>query len=126
MDGLALFSFSDNLDSKLRRFYLQFLQRHDFESDDLKTLQLKFPNATFYSIPEAWILPIDDFLTDVECVRADVEIKISQDLGFLNVIFVNDNKDFYKEMILSLEKKVYILDLDLHLELEYDMYWENY
>ncbi len=92
---------------------IEFDERHDFESADLKVLKNKFPHAEFNNIPEAWIIVVDDMMRNMRdpgCVK-----KVRQEYGQLIVEF---RKDFdfpenYK-VVKQAESKIYKLDKDIN------------
>jgi hypothetical protein len=89
-------------------FNKAFIERHDFEYDDLNILSLKYPGVMFSNIPEAWVILIDSFLAKAK----NSKIKsISQTMGFLIVDGVSESD---MKFLKYLEDKIVQLDIDLH------------
>jgi hypothetical protein len=88
-----------------------FIERHDFQYDDLEFLPSKYTNIRFIDIPEAWVVLIDMCL---EKIQQLISIKsISQVMGHLSIeaIYLSDED---KVTLKRLEDMVKQLDIDLH------------
>lgn len=118
--------YSEQLSNTVYQFYNQFLLRHDFISDDLTILNDKYSYVKFYNIPEAWIITIDEMVEDILMVGQNPSIKVSQKMGFLDVEFVSSGSKKlidYSFIIKAAERELYLLDADLHGDLNYEEWW---
>lgn len=87
----------------------EFNHRHDFNDSDLDVLKQKFPSVSFRNIPQAWIIVIDDLL---QTIWPNVKV-ISQEFGELCIQWVNDPVGL--KHVAHAEKRLYMIDADLHL-----------
>jgi hypothetical protein len=98
----------------IKEFSDQFSERHDFDYDDSSFLSKKFSNIIFSSIPQAWVCPIYDFLTEIDSSKI---ISISQVMGFpvINYKKLSGNE---LSLLKKLENDVKAADLDLYNRLD--------
>lgn len=90
-----------------------FNERHDFETEDVKLLYSKFEDIKFSNIPEAWVILLDKFLEN-----NFVYVKsVSQLYGLLHIDFISSKSKKLETDTLRLEKRLYMIDKDLHAEL---------
>ncbi len=92
--------------------------RHDFNSEEIVILKSKFPNVTIENIPESWVVLVDKMLSKISGVTRGV----TQQYGFLCVLLDKTlNEDDYpsiKKIIESYERRLYLIDQDLHDRLD--------
>jgi hypothetical protein len=87
-----------------------FDHRHSFDSEDIIVLRNYFPNITFEQIPDAWIIPIDNFLRSISDIK-NIQ-SISQVYGMLFCNYSNLSiTDIDK--LKKLEVEVSNIDYDL-------------
>ena len=99
----------------LDMFSKEFKDRHDFGDDDLMVLQNNHPTVRFESIPTAWIMVLDQMLMGIsEQVRC-----VSQYYGQMVVFWKGKPTDKAFRSVKLAERKLYMLDEDLHQRLSY-------
>lgn len=99
----------------LKTFGTIFNQRHSFDSDDHNTLQNNFPDIKFSCIPDAWIILIDNMLRKI----GSHVVEVQQFFGLFIVRLKNikqDTLDICNKTISFYEKRLYLIDQDLHAE----------
>lgn len=113
--------------SLLEQFKEEFIKRHDFYSDELNVLFSKWQGkTTFRDIPEAWIIPIDTMLCELN-EQNFFPIEVEQIFGQLYVNFgskaegfTDDQEVVYKLIINKTVKQIKLIDEDLYLYLDID------
>lgn len=107
----------------LEEFNKEFIKRHDFYSEDLDVLFSKWQNkTTFTNIPEAWILPIDTMLLELNEKNLFPK-RIEQKFGQLFVMFSKDVLNNFTELqqiehdkiVNRTIEKIKLIDEDLYL-----------
>lgn len=98
--------------SSIVSFEKEFILRHDFEYDDSIVLKNKYKTICFSNIPESWVIPIDNFLSNIDNIYVN---KVSQVYGMLVVDFYHYKfNSIYKDKIDLLNKRIKRLDIDLY------------
>jgi hypothetical protein len=98
----------------LIEFRKAFERRHDFYSEDLHRLKNKYPEITFFDIPEAWIYKIDEHLSRMK--RPSFLESINQICGFVVTTKSADPAD--QEIFDEMLEELYVIDLDIRKELD--------
>lgn len=108
--------------SLLDSFNAEFVDRHDFYSDDLNILFGKWQNIKFENIPEAWIILIDNMLLDLSKFNI-LPKRITQSFGQLLVIwgFLDNITEIQENIIKSTSEEIKLIDEDLYLYFDIDM-----
>ena len=103
----------------LEDYHKRFLERHDFNDNDLEVLRTKYSDIKIYSsVPTAWILIIDSFLEKTAHLIKEVRQEYGQ---FVVIPKQNINsKDFilYREQLKKADKLILEMDKDLAEELK--------
>lgn len=113
--------------SLLDDFNQEFIKRHDFYSEDLDLLFNKWqPKTLFKNIPEAWILPIDTMLSELNKENffpKEVEQIFGQlyvNFGSIIDTFTTDQEFTYKAIIKHTVEQIKLIDEDLYLYFDID------
>lgn len=99
----------------VQQYHQLFIERHDFQYEDIGYLPNKYPHIFFRDIPESWVCPIEKYLSkikDITKIR-----KIQQVMGFLNIDYSYLNKKDY-ELLSKLESILLEIDIDLVEQLD--------
>lgn len=118
---------TDSCQSRLIHFQKEFNARHDFNHEDIKNLERRYPQASFINIPQAWIISIDQMLEDIFEFGPDLYVRVSQRFGFLDVEFVPNDYNIrycYDPLVKGCERDIYFIDIDLHEALGYEPWWK--
>jgi hypothetical protein len=101
-------------------FYREFEHRHEFDSDDIRLLQTKYPHIRFEGIPEAWVIVIDELVRQVGRLDRTALVAVRQDFGFLSVFRRAGHQypEIVRELVKLAETRLYLIDVDLHRQLD--------
>lgn len=91
--------------------------RHEFENEDINVFLDRWSGVKCSNIPAAWILPLDQMLSQFRCCNPIVEIR--QEFGQL-VLINKEVTDKQQKMIDRAKRAIFLLDVDLHKELRED------
>ena len=106
----------------LEEFNSEFIKRHDFYSTDLDILVNKWQNKVkLKNIPEAWIIPIDNMLIELDKINMIPDC-IEQDFGQLLTLFNFDILDTYTEEQNNTFNTVYLKTLAQIKSIDEDLY----
>lgn len=100
----------------------EFIKRHDFCSEDLKTLFSKWDAVKFKNIPEAWIIIIDNMLLkfkEYNMIPKCIEQSFGQLIVFWN--FKDNISQIQEDIIKSTSEELKLIDEDLYLYFDIGM-----
>ncbi len=97
-------------------FQKLFIERHEFNYDELDLLSTTYPDILFKDIPQAWVCCIYDRLSSIRDLSKIVSI--SQIFGFPVIQYENDISDVTFGILKDLEHDLLLADIDLHNQLD--------
>lgn len=106
----------------LEEFNTEFIKRHDFYSAELDVLFGKWESKVkLKNIPEAWIIPIDDMLLELEKINVFPD-NIEQDFGQLLVLFKLNMLDSFSDKQISEFNQIFKETLEKIKSIDEDLY----
>jgi hypothetical protein len=95
-----------------------FTQRHTFDEEDQKTLRERWHDVNIFDIPDAWLLIVDEMLSQICKIDYRAIASVGQRCGFLFVSFRDGReRESFLKVVGDAERKLYRIDIDLHKEL---------